>query len=151
MKTKLTILTLIISSVLSQAAVTCLTPNGFMPGPGAPQVYQDWLQQHFNRDAVHLANEFYPNGWSPAWPYGPPTFQTSVLNQPSVTLVWVRTPYFVRWIFVGGPDPMDIGWISMYEVTGNDRISGSTVLTINQSYPITSLGIFGTRQVSIER
>lgn len=127
------------------ADVIDVTPGGFTPD-NPPRVFQEWLDNHFQVDAVHLANEYQTEGWDPQF-YGPPYFVSTPLGFPSVTLAWIRgLPYHVRWFFTGGPDPTNIGWVNMYEVTGRDEVFGSSVLTVNGVYPVIVIGVYGTRR-----
>jgi hypothetical protein len=135
----------------AREALIDLTPGGFTPDH-PPQVFVDWLNQHFEHDAIHLANEYYPSGWDPAL-HGPPAFISTPLGVPIATFSWnllllrKAEPLFNRWVFTGGPDPNDIGWINMYAVaTGSSEIFGAALVTINGAYPITALAVYGTER-----
>jgi hypothetical protein len=142
-------LKLIIAAILLTIAVPIQAHVREVTGPFQPNhpppAYRNWLNHYFqDPSTIHLANEFYPDGWDTNWIFsGPPQFVTTPLNNSLTTLSWIPTGYLVRWIFVSGPDPLGFGWINMYEVTGPDRYFGTALLTINSQFPITAVGIFG--------
>lgn len=139
MKAKITVLLLALTCS-AQATLIDLTPGGFsLLDP--PKVYLDWQQNHYNHDSFGIAYENIWNGWDSHF-LGPPLFNTTPLGGITCTLMWnlTGTPYIFNYLFVGtGPN----GWINMYRVSPDQQQVGEAVISINDLYNITGIGIYG--------
>jgi hypothetical protein len=141
MKKAIMILALVPSIALG--SLIDLTPGGFnVLNP--PPVYVDWRDNHFNHDSFGTA--FYTTGlgWDRHF-LGSPLFELTLADSGRVaTLSWnlTGTPYSFTFLFVGtGPD----GTLNMYRVSDDQLRVGEAIVTINDFYPITALGIYGLR------
>jgi hypothetical protein len=146
MTNKIAVLLIALAATV-HAEVVDLTPGGFNPG-NPPQVYTDWLNEHFQHDAIHLANDYSQTGWDTTL-IGNRFFSATPLGNATVMLSYnvARARFVVAWIFISGTAPGDIGWLNMYEVTGNpDALHGDFVLTVNNDYPITAISVYGLRE-----
>jgi len=143
MKAKITALLLALTCS-AQATLIDLTPGGFrLLDP--PKVYLDWQQNHYKHDSFKMAfnNIFTPGGWDSHF-LGPPLFNVTPLGGLTATLSWDLTgrAFIFNYLFVGtGPN----GWINMYRVSSDQQKVGEAVITINDLYNITGIGIYGLR------
>jgi hypothetical protein len=141
MKTKIIILLLAFASS-AEASLIDLTPGGFSPFD-PPKAYLDWQQHHFGRDSFGIAFNHINNpgdGWNTQF-LGSPFFNVTPLGVTTATLSWdlTGTRFIFNYLFVGGPD----GWINMYRVPLDEQKIGESVVTINDLYAISGIGIYG--------